>query len=129
MPEAPGKETDTLIAHNTIYHNASYPSALILPVVNGWSVGETAGKGWQGLRFSSNPFRTTCEVSFFLPEMGRVSLMVYDISGRLVETPLSGTAAAGRNTAIFGENLGPGVYYLVLETGTRMLKGRVVKLR
>ncbi len=124
-----GQETDTLISHNTIYHNASHPSALILPVVNGWSVGETSGKPGSELAFSSNPFRTTCKVSFFLPEAGPVSLRVYDISGRLVETPLSGMGKQGKNTASFGENLGPGVYYLVLETGARMITGRAVKIR
>ena len=129
VPEPVGQETDTLIAHNTVYHDASRPSALILPVVNGWSVGESAGKGWQSLSFSSNPFRTTCSVSFFLPEPAQISLKIYDISGRLVEAPFSGVGRAGKNTAVFGESLGPGVYYLVLETGTRTLTGRVLKLR
>ncbi|MEO0249861.1 MAG: CocE/NonD family hydrolase, partial [candidate division WOR-3 bacterium] len=129
VADPPGQETDTLIAHNTIYHNASYPSALILPVVNGWSVGESSGKGGHGLVFSSNPFRKTCEVSFFMAEPGQASLKVYDISGRLCETPFSGAANQGKNTAIFGENLGPGVYYLVLETGDRILTGKALKIK
>lgn len=130
VSDPPGQETDTLIAHNTVYHDASHPSALILPVVNGWSVDESASKQGPGLSFSSNPFRRTCEVSFFLPEAGQASLRVYDISGRLCETPFSGAGTAGKNTAIFGQNLGPGVYYIVLETGdSRMITGRALKIR
>jgi hypothetical protein len=128
VPEPIGHETDTLIAQNTVYHDASHPSALILPVVNGWSVGESAGKGSQGLIFSSNPFRKTCTVSFFLPAPVQISLKIYDISGKLVETPLSGTSKAGKNTLVFGEKLGPGIYYLVLEAGAKRLTGRVIKI-
>jgi len=128
VPEPIGHETDTLIAQNTVYHDASHPSALILPVVNGWSVGESAGKGSQGLIFSSNPFRKTCTVSFFLPAPAQISLKIYDISGKLVETPLSGTGKAGKNTLVFGEKLGPGIYYLVLEAGAKRLTGRVIKI-
>ncbi|MEO0141373.1 MAG: CocE/NonD family hydrolase [candidate division WOR-3 bacterium] len=129
VPEPLGQETDTLIAHNTVYHDAAHPSALLLPVVNGWGVGESAGKSGFQLILSPNPFRTTCEASFFLAEAGEVSLKVYDISGRLVESLLSGKYPAGRNTVSFGENLGPGVYHIVLTARNKRLAERVIKFR
>ncbi len=76
------------------------------------------------VRVSPNPFNPTTTLSFNLPESDRISLKIYDITGRIVANILDRELEAGAHVAHFNaSHLTSGVYLAVLETGdTRMVK-------
>jgi hypothetical protein len=58
-----------------------------------------------------NPFNPTATIGFDVPQAGKVSLRVYDLSGRLVATLLDARLEAGRYQRSFNAaNLASGVY-------------------
>ncbi len=59
-----------------------------------------------------NPFNPTTRISFELPEAGRVTLQVYDVTGRLVSSILDGIdKSAGHHEVSFdAEGLSSGLY-------------------
>ena len=132
VPDAPGTETDTLTATNTVYQDSSHPSALLLPVINGWNgTKEVAGTkpGKPSISVKPQPFMSSCSVSFSVARPGRVRLRVFDAAGRLVQTLQDGWTEAGSFQMSFGEGLRPGVFYLVMEQAGTRLTERAVKLR
>jgi immune inhibitor A len=82
-----------------------------------------------------NPFRTTAEIRYGLPRPGVVSLVVYDMNGRLVRTLMSGRQPAGQGSAIWdgrtdaGRLAPSGVYFCRLEAGGVGLTRKVLFLR
>lgn len=83
-----------------------------------------------------NPFRATTELYYNLPPgAGRVSLYVFDASGRLVRTLLDGAAEPGHRhvswdgTGDDGRRVSSGVYYGVLNAGGTRIVHRLVRLR
>jgi len=60
-----------------------------------------------------NPFNSTTTIKYTVPLITRVSLQVYDINGRLVETLVDGEMPAGRHSVVWdaGE-VGAGVYFV-----------------
>ncbi len=77
------------------------------------------------LRVAPNPVCGRAQVSYTLAQSGRVSLELYDISGKLVRTLRSGSARAGEfRESLSGSGLASGVYLLKLETdeGTSLQK-------
>jgi hypothetical protein len=71
---------------------------------------------------SGNPIKPGSEILFGLPETGRISLNLYDVAGRRVQTLIESERPAGyhvvrlRRRSTSGEKLGPGVYFIRLET-------------
>jgi hypothetical protein len=69
-----------------------------------------------------NPTRGSAELSFEVPAAERVTLEVFDVSGRLVRRLIDGEVAAGSHRSIWdgrmdgGELAAGGVYFLRLET-------------
>jgi subtilisin family serine protease len=69
-----------------------------------------------------NPARGSAELSFEVPAAERVTLEVFDVSGRLVRRLIDGEVAAGSHRSIWdgrmdgGELAAGGVYFLRLET-------------
>jgi hypothetical protein len=58
-----------------------------------------------------NPFNNITEITYFLPEAGEISLVVYNALGQEVATLDSGWKSAGFYTVIFnGDNLASGLY-------------------
>jgi hypothetical protein len=70
------------------------------------------------MSISPNPFNSTLSVSFTLQEAMNVSLTVYDLSGRMVDTVTTGFFPAGNNTANWTvpEGLSSGCYLLRLDS-------------
>jgi hypothetical protein len=77
-----------------------------------------------------NPGGSLTTVRFSLPKRENVELRVYDVSGRLVRTPVDGVLEAGPHTAsIHTESLAGGVYFYKLEADGKSLSKRLVVLR
>jgi predicted outer membrane repeat protein len=77
-----------------------------------------------------NPFNPTTTLSFDLPSSGRVSLCVYDITGRLVETLADGVYASGTHQIIFdASNLSSGIYFARLKSSDFVKTEKLVLLK
>ncbi len=82
-----------------------------------------------------NPFKNATDIVIELPKEDRVSINIFDASGRLVKTIANGNLASGRQqfrwngTDVTGKNLTPGIYYIVAETTTEIITGKVIILK
>ena len=77
-----------------------------------------------------NPFNPSTKISYSISKQGFVSLKVYNILGKLVNTLVSEQKAAGNYSADFsGKDLQSGVYFYVLESEkfTKTMKMLLVK--
>ena len=69
-----------------------------------------------------NPFSARTSIAFDLPHAGRATLVVYDVSGRLVKRLLDSAMPAGRHAVTWdatddrGARVTPGVYFYRLNT-------------
>jgi len=63
-----------------------------------------------------NPFNPSTSIEFSVPQTGEVSLQVYNLSGDLVSTLVSGMVEQGEHTVTFNAaDLATGVYFYTLE--------------
>jgi thiol-disulfide isomerase/thioredoxin len=83
-----------------------------------------------------NPFNPVTNLTFTVPEgAGRVSLSVYDVSGRLVRTLVNEILPAGRAGVVWdgrddrGLRLSSGVYFVRLEAGGQRAMRKVTLLK
>lgn len=77
-----------------------------------------------------NPFNPTTLLGFQLPVAGRVSLGVFDITGRLVEALVNGWRVAGRHEVIFdGSHLPSGIYLYRLQAGSLSATGKLALVK
>lgn len=77
-----------------------------------------------------NPFNPSTKISYSVPKQGFVSLKVYNILGKIVNTLVSEQKEAGNYTVDFsGSDLQSGVYFYVLESEnfTKTMKMLLVK--
>jgi hypothetical protein len=77
-----------------------------------------------------NPFNGTTVVSYQLSVVSFMTLKLYDLNGRLVQTVVEGWMPAGQHrTAIDGSRLAAGVYFVRLAAGgrTETIKTALVK--
>ncbi len=66
-----------------------------------------------------NPFNPVTSISYELPKDGYVSLVVYDVLGKVVKSLVNEQKQAGRYTATFNAaNLPSGIYFYTLKTGS-----------
>ncbi len=66
-----------------------------------------------------NPFNSTTTIKYTVTLIGGVSLRVFDVQGRLVETLVDGIVPAGMHSAVWdAEGVGAGVYFVKLESGS-----------
>jgi hypothetical protein len=74
---------------------------------------------------SPNPFNPATTVAYAVGARTRLELKVYDVSGRLVRTLVSGVVAPGEHTVVFdgrnagGDRLASGIYFLCFDTPER----------
>ena len=77
-----------------------------------------------------NPFNLSTEVFFNMPQGGEVSLEVYDLLGRKIDTVFEGLKAAGRHRLVWeAEALASGVYFLKLSAGETVVTRSVTLLK
>jgi len=77
-----------------------------------------------------NPFNPIAMISYSLPEASRMTLSVYDVSGREVIRLVNGWRDAGSHEVTFdGSNLASGVYLYRIEAGDLMTTGKMVLMK
>ena len=77
-----------------------------------------------------NPFNPSTTLSFSLPENEFVSMKIYDISGREVQTLKKGYVQKGLHKYIFNaENLASGLYIVHLKAGTYSASCKIIYLK
>ncbi len=77
-----------------------------------------------------NPFNSSTKISYILPTISPVSLSVFDVKGRLVETIFDGNSHAGMNSTIWNaEGFPPGLYFVRLSDGVNTESCKVVLVK
>ncbi len=82
-----------------------------------------------------NPFRGTTQIRFDLPRPGKVSLRVFDVTGRLVRTLVDGEEPAGFRSVIWdgldetGKRSSAGVYFYALDAEDKSFRKKMIQLR
>ena len=77
-----------------------------------------------------NPFTSSTTIQFDLSGAAHVSLQVYDVSGRMVESLADGELINGRHSVVLDKgDLVPGMYIIVLKTGTAVETRNCILLR
>ena len=77
-----------------------------------------------------NPFNATTAISFDLSSAGRVSLKIYDTTGRLVATLVDEWRQAGAHISTFdGLGLASGIYLYTLTTQQKTASGKILLLK
>ncbi|MBC8205425.1 T9SS type A sorting domain-containing protein [bacterium] len=87
--------------------------------ISGWDNEETSSAVEKFTVMSNypNPFNPATVISFELKEAGEVSLIVYDVQGREVQSLVTGHLSLGYHEAVFdGSDLSSGIYIAKLET-------------
>jgi len=76
-----------------------------------------------------NPVRGRTAMSYALPRSGDMSLVVYDATGRPVQTLASGSRPAGRYTATWdARDAAAGIYFCTLESGGSSTSRKLVRV-
>ncbi|HTP13827.1 MAG TPA: T9SS type A sorting domain-containing protein, partial [Bacteroidota bacterium] len=77
-----------------------------------------------------NPFNPTTVISYTLPVNSHVTLMVYDVLGREVQTLVNERQDAGSHTVAFAAGaLSSGVYFYRLQAGNYVAAKKFIVLR
>ena len=135
-------EKEELIAYvfRDIVANDASGNAITLAATEG-SIGDLTGVHENhplGFRLAPNfpnPFNPYTTITFTIPESGMVSLMVYDVSGRLVRTLVSRTLSAGTFSETwngrddYGRPVSSGVYVSRLTQGSHSAVSKMVLMK
>ena len=82
------------------------------------NTGTTAPVSFELSQNYPNPFNPSTSIKFSVPKDGIVSLKIYDVLGKLVETYVDGFLKAGNyNAQIDGSNYSSGIYFYTLSSG------------
>ncbi len=104
-----------------------------LPGILPTGVGEENEPVPQQIRLLSvnpNPFNPSTVITYTVPAAGTVSLIIYDVLGRRVETLVTGNHAAGTWSAHWNAgNAASGVYFCRLKTGAREETAKMLLVR
>ena len=77
-----------------------------------------------------NPFNPTTKIKYALPKTGLVSMKIYDITGREIQTLVNEVKQAGNYTVDFnGANLSSGVYFYKIQSGDYVSVKRMVLIK
>jgi hypothetical protein len=84
---------------------------------------------------SPNPFRGGTTLAFELPGPSHATLSVYNVAGRRVATVVDGDYPAGRHSVTWdgvgdnGREVSAGIYFYMLEAGSRRDMKKLIRLR
>lgn len=124
---------DTLIATNTVYHDAVRASRLLLPIAATTGLREpdsTSPLDFQLEQNFPNPFNPTTTIRFTLPQRQYVSLKIFDTLGQEIHSLINSDLPAGRHAVNFdAKNLASGIYFYRLQTGTSFIQKKLAVLR
>ncbi len=77
-----------------------------------------------------NPFNPTTIIGYDVPRRSLVSLVVYDVLGRRIETLVNGQKQAGHYQVTFdADNLPSGVYFYTLRTGNSIVTKKLTLIK
>lgn len=77
-----------------------------------------------------NPFNPVTTINYSVPENSFVTLKVFDITGREVETLFSGSRLPGSYSAVWNaKNFSSGVYFYILAAGDVFIEKKIVLLK
>jgi len=77
-----------------------------------------------------NPFNPTTTIQYDLTQTTEVSLEIYDILGRKIETLVNATQDAGCHQAIWnGNNRSSGVYFYTIKAGDKSETKRMLLMK
>jgi len=82
-----------------------------------------------------NPFNSTTTITYGLPEAGQISICIYEINGRMVETLIQGFKQGGVHRINWGGNSNnhysqaSGIYYITMESDDFKAVRKVVMLK
>jgi PKD repeat protein len=82
-----------------------------------------------GLNIYPNPFSTTTQISYTLPQASQVSVEVFDIVGRKMAALFEGKQAEGRQELLFDRlpyGLGSGMYFVKINIGNSSITHKVL---
>jgi hypothetical protein len=77
----------------------------------------------------SNPARGRVIFNLAIPRLAEVSLLVYDVTGRLVDKPLAGQKPPGAYEIVCAPNMTAGVYFYRLVSPWKTTTGKLVLIR
>jgi len=96
---------------------------------------ESPGQACPAMKISPNPFRSTTTISYLVAESARVSLRVYDSSGRYVQTLVNGRDEPGISTVEWngtnfqGMRVPSGTYFVLLENPSGTFVKKILYIR
>ncbi|MFZ4590520.1 MAG: T9SS type A sorting domain-containing protein [Ignavibacteria bacterium] len=77
-----------------------------------------------------NPFNPTTKINYALPKTGLVTMKIYDITGREIQTLVNEVKQAGYYSVDFnGSALPSGVYFYMLKSGDFVMTKRMVLIK
>ncbi|MFZ4619895.1 MAG: T9SS type A sorting domain-containing protein [Bacteroidota bacterium] len=77
-----------------------------------------------------NPFNPSTEIGYQLPREGRVSLKIYDVLGKEVETLVDEVKSAGSHQVTFNASkYSSGIYFYTLRSGEAFATKRMIMLK
>ena len=78
-----------------------------------------------------NPFNPGTTLLFFAPETGRVSLEIYDLTGKRIAVPFEGTTTTGTHPVAWqaAPQTAAGIYWAVLRAGEQVSARKVLLLK
>ncbi|MCX7785523.1 MAG: T9SS type A sorting domain-containing protein, partial [candidate division WOR-3 bacterium] len=84
---------------------------------------------------SPNPFKSQTTIRYSISAQSKVSLVIYDVSGRLIKTLVNERKAPGIYSIIWngtddnGRKVGQGVYFYVLKTADNKIQRKMLMMR
>jgi hypothetical protein len=127
---------DLYDAYLEFTHNAAGGGAVIpvtMIVADPSSVGGDEGNQPDGFAITSvypNPFNSLTNISYLLPERSDVSVKVFDLAGRVVETLWDANQSAGRHTIAWDAlEVASGLYFVRVSLGQEVRSQKVILAR
>jgi hypothetical protein len=128
--------TDNALQEATVSVNDSSFTMTLPPLsvtsvqLTGQGIFQDAGEQQTSIEVYPNPFKSMITILYKLDAAGDITLELFDITGRRVETIEKGTKTEGSHIVQFqGTSLASGIYFIRLATGAGMSHQKVVLIK